>query len=76
MNHWTLSRNAFGRLVFISAEGESSYVGTGACVKDSILQWGTRVDTHALSGFEARADQTFLQLHNRLWRHIRIVRVG
>ena len=23
MNHWTLSRNAFGRLVFISAEGES-----------------------------------------------------
>ena len=53
----------------LSGRGEESvYIGAGACIKESIVQWGARIETHAIVENSVCCEHSFVDSHGKL-RH-------
>jgi len=53
-------------VTILSNPGERAYIGTGACIKDSIVQWGCRIDTHAIVDCSVCCEHSFVDNHGTL----------
>ncbi|HYG74979.1 MAG TPA: DUF4954 family protein [Planctomycetota bacterium] len=50
----------------LSNSDENTYVGTGACVKDALIQWGCRIDTHAVVEQAMCCEHSSVDCHGKL----------
>ena len=50
----------------LSSPEEAAFVASGACIKDSIVQWGCRIETHALVENSICCEHSFVDSHGKL----------
>ena len=52
----------------LSSREEPARITSGACIKESIIQWGCRIDTHAIVEFSVCCEHSFVESHARVIR--------
>ena len=53
-------------VTILSAPDETAFIATGACVKDALVQWGCRIETHAVVENAVCCEHSWVDNHGRL----------
>jgi hypothetical protein len=62
--------NSLENVTVLSAPDERALIATGACVKDAIVQWGCRVETHAVVEQSVCCEHSFVDNQGQLRRSL------